>query len=220
MAKQLTRSYLETLSFPQLCDLADEYDVDVPENLDRRFLIEELLELSNEQIKKESETESDFDEIVLLSSKNEDDEFSEIAPLQKNYNETQISCVLRNPAWLFVFWNLNVDERKKIELSGQPLMINVHCDVTGSFEVKASDSEDQEQYILIPDGNTSVKVELVCKGLLQSSLAFSEEILIPEGSSLLNDFHPGKEVEFTEILLLSGMKNLMYTQYKNHRNSL
>ena len=27
--------------------------------------------------------------------------------LPKNYNETQISCILRNPAWLFVFWNIS-----------------------------------------------------------------------------------------------------------------
>ena len=32
--------------------------------------------------------------------------------LPKNYNETQISCILRNPAWLFVFWNISEADLK------------------------------------------------------------------------------------------------------------
>ena len=44
----ITRSYLETLSFSDLKKLADEYGVDVPEDLDRRFLLSELLEIAEE----------------------------------------------------------------------------------------------------------------------------------------------------------------------------
>ena len=36
----LTRADLEKLSLSQLSRLADEYGIDVPENLDRRFLID------------------------------------------------------------------------------------------------------------------------------------------------------------------------------------
>ena len=39
----LTRAYLETLSFSDLVTLADNYGIDVPENLDRSFLIGELI---------------------------------------------------------------------------------------------------------------------------------------------------------------------------------
>ena len=42
----ISRAYLETLSFSDLVNLADEYGVDVPEDLDRRFLIEELFEIA------------------------------------------------------------------------------------------------------------------------------------------------------------------------------
>ena len=41
----MNRASLEKLSFSDLVQLADEYGVDVPEDLDRRFLIAELLEL-------------------------------------------------------------------------------------------------------------------------------------------------------------------------------
>ena len=46
--EKINRGYLETLSFSDLVKLADEYGVDVPEDLDRRFLICEILELVQE----------------------------------------------------------------------------------------------------------------------------------------------------------------------------
>ena len=41
--EKLTHAYLETLSFPDLCKIADEYGLDVPESLNRRFLIGEII---------------------------------------------------------------------------------------------------------------------------------------------------------------------------------
>ena len=51
----INRASLEKLSFSDLVKLADEYGVDVPEDLDRRFLIAELLELAEESNNKEDE---------------------------------------------------------------------------------------------------------------------------------------------------------------------
>ena len=47
--EQISCAYLETLAFKDLVKLADEYGVDVPQDLDRRFLIAELLELAQEE---------------------------------------------------------------------------------------------------------------------------------------------------------------------------
>ena len=44
----ITRSYLETLSSADLNDLAEEYGIDIPEDLTRRFVIAELLEAAVE----------------------------------------------------------------------------------------------------------------------------------------------------------------------------
>ena len=52
----ITRNYLETLSFSELVAIADEYGVDVPEDLDHRFLIAEILELVNEDHDEDDET--------------------------------------------------------------------------------------------------------------------------------------------------------------------
>ena len=81
----MNRASLEKLSFSDLVKLADEYGVDVPEDLDRRFLIAELLELSEESNNKDEEmiiaTESDNQQPLIING---------------DFNETQISCVLRN----------------------------------------------------------------------------------------------------------------------------
>ena len=94
--KQISRAYLETLSFSDLSVLADRFGIDVPQDLDRRFLIAELLEI-NEELNQEQD-----EMIVSPKTDSEEKEFK----LPKNYNETQVSCLLANPAWLFVFWNL------------------------------------------------------------------------------------------------------------------
>ena len=45
---RLSRAHLETLPTADLIALADEYGIDIPENLNRRFIIGELLEAAEE----------------------------------------------------------------------------------------------------------------------------------------------------------------------------
>ena len=44
----LTRTYLETLSTSDLIALADDYGIDIPPELNRRFIIAELLEAAED----------------------------------------------------------------------------------------------------------------------------------------------------------------------------
>ena len=44
----LSRTYLESLSTADLFSLAEEYGIDIPENLNRRFIIGELLDISGD----------------------------------------------------------------------------------------------------------------------------------------------------------------------------
>ena len=211
----INRASLEKLSFSDLVQLADEYGVDVPEDLDRRFLIAELLELAEESNNKE-------DEMVIASESDEQ-------PLvfSGNFNETQVSCVLRNPAWLFVFWNINELVLNRIkETPGGSLKLRI-CSLadpkdlkpTEAFEVQTS-STSQEQYVLIPKGTKFIKVELVfVTPGAGEILAFSPVVSIPQGSNLVNDLQPGRDMEFPPIIELSGMKEILTEQYKNHRHS-
>ena len=55
----ISLSYLETLSTADLIELAEEYDLDIPEQLNRRFIIAELLEIADEL---NEESFDDFEE--------------------------------------------------------------------------------------------------------------------------------------------------------------
>ena len=214
--EHINRASLEKLSFADLVQLADEYGVDVPEDLDRRFLIAELLELAEE-------SNSTEDEMVISS------ESEEQPPIvfNGNFNETQVSCVLRNPAWLFVFWNINELVLNRIkETPGGSLKLRI-CSLSDpkdlkpseAFEVQTS-STSQEQYVLIPKGTKYIKVELVfITPGAGEILAFSPVVTVPQGSNLVNDLQPGRDMDFSPILELSGMKEILTEQYKNHRHS-
>ena len=216
-SENMNRTYLETLSFSDLVKLADEYDVEVPENLDRRFLIAELLELY------EAEKIHGSDNMIISSSDNLPK--SEVLP--KSYNENEISCVLRNPAWLFVFWNISESDSLMLKsLGSYNLMLRV-CSLASAedqipeeaFEIQAA-TDTQEQYVLIPQGKRFVKVELIYVTANSGKvLAFSPVIEIPQGNDVMNNLHPGKKNDFSEVLKLSGVESILISQYKNHRHS-
>lgn len=213
--EKINRPYLETLSFSDLVELADEYGVDVPVDLDRRFLIAELLELSEES--------NNLDDEMII----EEDSDNQSLVLPKNYNETQISGVLRNPAWLFVFWNISESDNLKLkDMPGCSLKLRI-CSLANSkdtvpeeaFEIQTS-LENQEQYVLLPQGKKYIKVELVyVTPTTGKVLAFSPVISIPQGSSLVNNLQFGQDTDFFPIVELSGIKNILTEQYKNHRHS-
>lgn len=215
--EKLTHAYLETLSFSDLCKIADEYGLDVPESLNRRFLIGEILELGEYSSKTASES------MVIASEENKHSE----KELPKNYNETQISCVLRNPVWAFVFWNISESDNAKIkELPNCNLMIRV-CILSSedelkpeqAFEVNVS-TESQEQYILLPSGQKYFRFELVYVSNNSGHvLAFSPVVHIPQPAKIVNEFQPGKENDFSEVIKLSGINKVLMDQYKNHRQS-
>lgn len=214
--EQINCAYLETLAFKDLVKLADEYGVDVPHDLDRRFLIAELLELAQE--------ESNADDLQMIITE-EDDDNDEIN-LPANYNETQIAAILRNPAWLFVFWNISEFDMNKIKHQKETLHLKVNTYIkkddkiiSDSFEIQVV-NESQEQYVLLPKGIDSVKVELLaCKMNEQETMALSSEIKVPKTSTWINKLNFAKDNSFSSKLKLSGIEDVLMEQYKNHRHS-
>lgn len=213
--EKITRAYLETLSFSDLSNLADEYGVEVPENLNRNFLIAELLELA--------EDASGTAENMIIAS---EEESGEIVDLPQNYNETQISCILRNPIWGFVFWNISDADSLQIKDEETSLLLRI-CSFNSKddlkpievLEVQAS-TTSQEQYILLPTEKKYIRVELLlARYATQSVLAFSPLIEIPQGPKYVDEWQPGKEFDFSKIMKLSNVEDILLNQYKKHRNS-
>jgi len=95
----VSRSWLESLSTGELVKFADSCGIDIPPELERIFIIEELLEYANslEQEVKE--------EINIIPS------YSESVALPKQYNISYIEVVIRDPLWVFAFWEIKRHDR-------------------------------------------------------------------------------------------------------------
>lgn len=216
--KQISRAYLETLSFSDLSVLADKFGIDVPVDLDRRFLIAELLEIYEE-------LNQDVEEMIEAKEDNTAKQSDFQLPL--NYNETQVSCVLSNPAWLFVFWNISEADMMMLKgLDSYSLKLRI-CSLESAkdpvpeeaFEIQTS-TETQEQYVLLPAGKKYIKVELVYTTATSGKvLAFSPVVTIPQGAAILNDLQLGRDNDYSEVLKLSGINKVLTNHYKNYRHS-
>lgn len=220
--KVLTRAYLDTLSNADLISLADDYGIDIPENLNRRFIIAELIEISLEFAE---------DDISEMTEKQEDVE--EDYDLPKSFNETQIDVVLRNPAWVYVFWDISENDFQKATESARfknfVLRVSFFEDEDDTKPVKTFDitvgNDVRDQYILLDNGHDSCKkilrIDLIAlyTGKDDDILSVSGKIVLPEFSEVLDKAHPGTEIEISPILELSGLKKLLKNHYKKYRQS-
>ncbi len=216
--KFLTRQYLETLSSADLMALADDYDIDVPADLNRRFVIGELLEIAEE-------LNSAKDNEMIISSESVTEDSVE---LPKSYNETFMDVVLRNPAWAFVYWDISMENLLKLKKTSS-LSVMLHVSFfEDKEEMKSDDSfdiqvalEDRQQYILIPFGKKYMRVDLIYSSDNHrvNVLASTRKIELIHGCKALFECAPGKELKFSPVMELSGMNDLLRIHYERHRQS-
>lgn len=217
---EFSRQYLESISTADLISLANDYGIDIPSNLTRRFIIGELMELFEEL---ENDAKSDND--VQLT----DDDVSLPDTLPKSYNETQIFAVQRNPAWIFVFWDISESQLSKLRndanFEGLLLHVAFFDTVTDdipddSFDISISE-EDREQYVYIPAGKKYVIINLKCKfdGGEPKVLAYTKRLEIPQEGSAVSSLQPGQKLEMSKLEKLSGMEEIINNHYRKHRQS-
>lgn len=197
-----TRTYLETLLPEELSELADEYGIEIPPGLHRRFIIRELLETILEE--SEKDTDEDFFDMEEVSPQSD---------LSESYNETVISAVLRNPRWLYVYWDFNLDQLQALK--------GVELEVSYFFQENARygeehyfvevPTEEREFNCLLQGDFNFVRVTLFEKGNRSLALAFSNTVRIPKGNSAICKWNSPDEIP--EILRLSGMTETWKQQF-------
>ena len=108
--QMLTRAQLESLTTNDLIRAADKFGIDIPPDLDRILIIEELLEITYFGAPHEFIDGDDTAEASLAA-------LSEIepVPLPKQYNITYIDVIIRDPFWAFVFWEVKSIDKEQIE---------------------------------------------------------------------------------------------------------
>ena len=213
----LSRQYLESVSTANLITIADDYGIDIPDDLNRKFIIEELLDIQEESLSHEEKEEEEMKE----------DDKAVLNTLPKSYNHTKINAVLRNPAWAFVFWDIKESDITALKKSGASLSLRILF-----FETEDSDEvidtitneltlADREQYVLIPAGRKYfvANLEYIETPGQNKVLAYSPRIQIPYESEALKSYQPGKKIKMNKLAELSGMEELLRQHYKCHRQS-
>ena len=210
---KLSRAHLETLPSADLIALADRLGIDIPENLNRRFIIGELLEASEDMANDDDGLE-------------ESDE-TRTADLPQTYNETVISAVLRNPVWLFVYWDVRQEHIALVNRPDKAQSLSLRVSMFNRDEPEsAADSfdvpitiDDRNRYVLLPSGFGFVRVDLVMslEDDSHESLSSTGLIALPYVSGRLAN--PLPEAPVSPVLRLSGLPELLRTHYMNHRQS-
>jgi len=94
-----------SLSTDELIKLADSYGIDIPQDLERIFIIEELIEYFNSEQLKTGEQEPKEDININPS-------YSETAALPKQYNISYIDVIIRDPLWIYAFWEVKEQDKE------------------------------------------------------------------------------------------------------------
>ena len=217
--KFASRQQLEAMSTSQLIAFADKYGIDIPGDLDRRFIIGELLEAEEEFESAEKKPE------VQIS----DDDEPVPDTLPKTYNNTCIDAVIRNPAWLFVFWDIKESDISALSQDFSFESAFLHISFFDSAESEKSDDsfdvkiplEPNEQYIMIPGGKKFARIDLAASfsGKSAEILASTRMIEIPDESKKILEMQPGKKLDFPPLVQLSGIKKILHDNFLNHRQS-
>ncbi|NLM01678.1 MAG: DUF4912 domain-containing protein [Treponema sp.] len=212
----VTRTYLETLSTADLIDLAEEYEIDIPSDLNRRFIIAELLEAAEYA---NTTTQSD----LIPSEKI----INPVNELPYTYNESQMGVVLRNPAWCFVYWDIrSADLELLFPASGFiELVLKVSFyesldsnKCTESFDIPLV-TETRELFVFLPADEKIIKLDLIAKfgNRKPLNIANSAKIEIPKANLEISSSALTKDV--SPILSLSGLPKILQSQYSKHRQS-
>jgi hypothetical protein len=172
---------LDSLTTQELARIADSRGIDIPPNLDRIFIIEELMDYARAEAE---DREGDEDAIIELADP------LETSPIPRQYNITFIEVMIRDPLWAYVFWEIKEHDRNMFErdpnFSGYYLRVNPMAQdgsvfADQSFTVQV-DNTDSARYLgLQEQGGGRFQVAL-CAGLGEKSetLASSRIFCLPK----------------------------------------
>lgn len=117
MMADMTLESLHAMSTEALRELAARFALDLPEGLERSFIIEEIIDVQEESLKAPEEDpvpEADFKEVELdIHKGSQKGKEAPKGSLQdRRYNENIIRALLKDPSWAFIFWDVRDEESR------------------------------------------------------------------------------------------------------------
>ncbi|MDR2516257.1 MAG: DUF4912 domain-containing protein [Spirochaetaceae bacterium] len=107
---RFTRPWLESLSTAEITEIALSRGIDIPEGIERVFIIEELLDLMRE-------IDSAGTAPAAPSAVTARSLMFEPVPLPQRYHITYLDVLIRDPLWVFACWEIKTAEREALENS-------------------------------------------------------------------------------------------------------
>jgi hypothetical protein len=148
------KTHLETLTTNELVKMAETMGIDIPPDLERIFIIQELIE---------ADTDLGFDESQTTSEEFVDpDRTLELVPFPNQYNINYLEALLRDSLWAFVYWEINSLDRKAYESSPEfkgyflnviPMPLKPGYSVPDSFTISVGNTDNSWRIYLSPDIN-------------------------------------------------------------------
>jgi hypothetical protein len=128
------------------------------------------------------------------------------AGLPARYNSTYIEALVRDPLWVFVFWEIRCADKTKYEreenFGGYYLRVQPENAETGSFSVQVGNT-DTAWYLGFPPGGGKFKVELCFEtGSGFKTIACSKTFRLPR---LLNKQGDNEKLKEKPLIALSGL---------------
>ncbi|WP_052078343.1 DUF4912 domain-containing protein [Spirochaeta lutea] len=233
----MTKDTIRKLSADDLRKLVELLDLDIDDELlildsdELRLQVEELIfeELEDTRIEREQNS--------TLPVQYQDKRYSTIEDIfgtdrpidfgsfefPEQYNVTRIVCMLRDPAWVFAYWDISLHDRNVMmeEPSFQEVKLLME-------EVQGGESEEREAiiveipiqlndskwYINIPRRGTHYRVSLVAVFSNKNEvLAKSGVFTVPSGS-ISRQLDIIESFETEALLALSGLENLGVSTYE------
>jgi uncharacterized protein len=169
----MIREKLETLSDDMLMEYAATLGLEIPEGLERAFVIESILDSIEDE-------QDERDELAAVGSeeKKYTYPYAELPSLESDeilldtsYNETRITLMLRDPYWAYTYWEIRDSERKAMMVD--PLFEELFLRVveskrgedsspTENFDIPVSLTDDR-WYINLPNQDCRYHIELISR---------------------------------------------------------
>jgi len=202
------RTKLESLSTDELIKKADSYGIDIPAGLERIFIIEEIMEAAG------AGKQTVGDDIQ------ENPSYSEASLLPKQYNISFVEVIIRDPLWVFVFWEVKGHDKEMHEnaddFKGYCLRIIPLDEKGNEFETKEDyysvsvSAEDNHRYLGLAEHHeqdfTCYAIKLnVIRGEDEISIASSIPFYLPR----LIEKNSLKTLTENPLIHLSGSDDLL-----------
>ena len=210
--RKIKKSQLQSLATSDLIDLANTLELFVPPNFSRISLIKEILEL---------DSELEYLPYNILKTLPLVDE---VEDLPISYGMTEIRLLLRDPMWLFAFWDINANKLEEL-IKEDPL-------ATIFLRVMSFKTEEDDTYYAFEDINvkkderslyihTSINEEVTQVALMFKTkhkteiMAKSNFIYMPRKNIKNNLCIDASCV--SEIMELSGLKYLQQWHFQHYK---